>query len=256
MRDKESEFVVRKWCHFTGTAQDFPDVCLVTRGVLSKDADSDSSLSVALKEPNGEDRASEYDETYKYYGWYKITFTKTKKSIYRRLRKATSREGYPDNCLVLDPYSSNELGLDAINVYALEEKKRRREYFHYRNSLVNIAKKSLSYDDTKGIQHHLAHKGKGKKLYFITGFPVYPLKEPEKILLDPVPEHTVFAAIGQTVGHPDYSIRLASKIAIISLLIALISLVSSFASIFASSGPDEAVVERLDAIEQHLTGQD
>ena len=28
---------IKKWCHYTETVQDFPDVCLVTRGVLQAD---------------------------------------------------------------------------------------------------------------------------------------------------------------------------------------------------------------------------
>lgn len=152
--DDESinEHGVEKWCHYAGTIQDSPDVCLVTAGVYPPESvSSDNSPDDTLE-----------DNSYKYYGWYKITYTAngsdTGKSVYRRLRKAATSEGYPNNCIVMDPYTTDELGIEVFNVYRESDDDRRASLTHYRSKKLNLAETVFPHDNCCGIERFIAGK--------------------------------------------------------------------------------------------------
>lgn len=248
--ESANECGIEKWCHFTETIQDFPDVCLVTTGVYPPEPDSCADTC----EVNFD------DDSYKYYGWYKITYkatgSDTEKSVCRRLRKATSREGYPNNCIVMDPYTSNELGLNAFNVYKESEFDRRKHLTHYRSKRFNIAETSFPYDDCDGIDNFVEAKRKSReRKYIITGFPVYPLhyqSHQGEIKLERISNETLRSEVWWMFKHPDYAVNLACRIARISVVIAIVSFAFGFISLILAlvSGADTSV--RLNGIEQQL----
>lgn len=221
---------IEKWCHYFETTQDFADVCLITKGVTTFSKDSDEGI-------------------YKYYGWYRITNNGSfpRKSVYRRIRRALYSEGYPDGVIVIDPYTSKELGLEPISFKGMSDHDR-REHFHYRNTSRNIASEKLEGESKlEGMQAHLDRCG--KKSFAIRGFPIY---DNADISIEPVGKCCLRALIGRTIKHPDYALRSASVIALISIIVALIGLGVSAISLVLALQPDAAVLESLGRIEKQL----
>lgn len=218
------------WCHYFETPQDFADVCLITQDVVIFGDDSDESA-------------------YEYYGWYRITNNNSypRKSVYRRIRRALYSEGYPNKCIVIDPYTSKELGLKPLSFKGMSAHDRRK-HIHYRNTSQNIASEKLEGEPKlEGMQAHLDRYG--KKSFAIRGFPIY---DNADISIEPVGECSLRALIGRTIRHPDYALRSASVIALISIIVALIGLGVSAISLALALHPDTAVFESLGRIEKQL----
>lgn len=206
-----SKIKIKQWCHFTETLQDYPDVCLVTQGVIPACWEDDIEETI----------------TYEYYGWYKITCEETSKSVYRRIRK-TAGEGYPHECIVLDPYTSEELGLG--NDWIAKSKSGDGTFrIHHRSKKQNVCSKKLR-DKSLTIDKHLK-KCKTKPQYVITGFPIYLFPSDKCLILEKVKKNSVGALRGRTLRHPDYAIRLACDIAVISLVLAVLALLIGIASL-------------------------
>lgn len=208
---KSTDCIVRQWCYFHDTVQEHDDVCII------------SNIPSSMPESNSSNE-------YVFYGWYKITNIAHPKKpcVYRRLRRRQPKEGYPNDCLVVDPGTAAELNLKKTDRKDGSNNKFR---IHPRNIKHNLAPLQADSSGDVRIEEHVRKCG-GKIFYSITGIPIY---QNAQIELKRVKGIGLSSFIGRTARHPDYSMRVTFYLAILSTFLGIVSIVLSVSSCRAAS---------------------
>lgn len=209
---KDSDHAIaNNWCYFYDTVQEHDDVCIIGHKILPA-SKSDTS------------------DEYVFYGWYKITNAAHPKKpfVYRRLRRRNQKEGYPDDCLVVDPGTAAELNLKETGQ---EDEDGNKYHIHPRNIKHNLAPSQAKPSSGVRIREHVRKCG-GKVFYSITGIPIY---HNAQIELKRVKGMGPSSFIGRTARHPDYSMRVTFYLAILSTFLGIVSIVLSVSSCRAAS---------------------